>query len=325
MIKFLLLAIAIFSAAIVVALLLVMTPMQRLGNVDDVFGFENSVEIKPSEASTPVAIHRYMSRDGEQLAYRVYPSSSARILLFIHGSSYHSAAYDGLAKSISEAGLAKVYMPNLRGHYLSGARRGDIDYMGQLEGDLADLIAHARSEGDEGEIIIGGHSSGGGLAIRFAGGEYSALASGYWLLSPVIPGAPSVRDGDAGGWAMVNSGRLTGLLMLNAFGITGLNGLPVIQFNKPVVFWDGTVTLAYSFRLNQSYHPRYDYEQDIKAMGDLVEVFIGDHDEAVDPEALKIVFADAGSKANVHVFPNVNHFGIFGSQAARQSIVDALR
>ena len=113
--------------------------------------------------------------------------------------------------------------------------------------------------------------------------------------------------------------------MLNAFGITGLNGLPVIQFNKPVVFWDGTETLAYSFRLNQSYHPRYDYEQDIKAMGDLVEVFIGDHDEAVDPEALKMVFAGAGSKANVHVFPNVNHFGIFSSQAARQSIVNALR
>ena len=113
--------------------------------------------------------------------------------------------------------------------------------------------------------------------------------------------------------------------MLNAFGITGLNGLPVIQFNKPVVFRDGTETLSYSFRLNQSYHPRYNYEQDIQAMGDRVEVFIGEHDEAVDPETLKIVFADAGSKANVHVFKNVNHFGIFDSQAARQSIVDALR
>ena len=47
MIKFLLVAIAIFSAVIVVALLLVMTPMERLGNVDDVFGFENPVEKKP--------------------------------------------------------------------------------------------------------------------------------------------------------------------------------------------------------------------------------------------------------------------------------------
>jgi alpha-beta hydrolase superfamily lysophospholipase len=325
MVKFLLVVIATFSAVIVVALLLAMTPMQRMGHVGDVFGFENPAKKNPSEASSLAVIHRYMARDGEQLAYRVYPSSSERVLLFIHGSSYHSAAYDGLAKSISEAGLAKVYMPNLRGHYLSGTRRGDIDYMGQLEADLADLIAHARSEGDGGEIIIGGHSSGGGLAIRFAGGEHSALASGYWLLSPVIPLAPSVRDGNAGGWAGLNSKRLTGLLILNTFGITGLNGLPVIQFNKPVIFWDGTETLAYSFRLNQSYHPRYDYEQDIKAMGDRVEVFIGEHDEAVDPEVLKIVFADAGSKANVHVFPDVNHFGIFGSQTARQSIVDALR
>ncbi|MBT5155919.1 MAG: hypothetical protein HOM44_17675, partial [Gammaproteobacteria bacterium] len=74
-----------------------------------------------------------------------------------------------------------------------------------------------------------------------------------------------------------------------------------------------------------SYHPRYNYEQDIQAMGDRVEVFVGEHDEAVDPETLKIVFTDAGSKANIHVFANVNHFGIFDSQAARQSIVDALR
>ncbi|MBT5684143.1 MAG: alpha/beta fold hydrolase [Gammaproteobacteria bacterium] len=325
MVKFLIVAIAILSAVIVVALLLVMTPMEPLNTVDDVFGFENSGEKSPGEVSAPAAIHRYVTRDGEPLAYRVYPSSSSRILLFVHGSSYHSAAYHGLAKSISDAGLATVYMPNLRGHYLSGVRRGDIDHMGQFEDDLADLIAHARSEGDSGEIIVGGHSSGGGLAIRFAGGEHSALASGYWLLAPVIPGAPSVRDGDAGGWAVLNNGRLAGLLMLNAFGITGLNGLPVIQFNKPVVFRDGTETLSYSFRLNQSYHPRYNYEQDIQAMGDRVEVFVGEHDEAVDPETLKIVFTDAGSKANIHVFANVNHFGIFDSPAARQSIVDALR
>lgn len=325
MVKFLIVAIAILSAVIVVALLLVMTPMESLKTVDDVFGFENMEEKSPGAVSLPTSIHRYVSRDGEKLAYRVYPSTSARILLFVHGSSYHSAAYHDLAKSISEAGLAKVYMPNLRGHYLSGARRGDIDHMGQLETDLADLIAHARSKGDKGEVIVGGHSSGGGLAIRFAGGEHSALASGYWLLSPVIPGAPSVRDGDAGGWAIVNTGRLTGLLILNAFGFTGLNGLPVIQFNKPAVFRDGTETLLYSFRLNQSYHPRYNFDQDIQAMGDRVEVFIGEQDEAVDPEALKIVFANAGSKANVHVFPNVNHFGIFDSQAARQSIVDTLR
>ena len=80
MVKFLIVAIAILSAVIVVALLLVMTPMEPLNTVDDVFGFENSGEKSPGEVSAPAAIHRYVTRDGEPLAYRVYPSSSSRIL-----------------------------------------------------------------------------------------------------------------------------------------------------------------------------------------------------------------------------------------------------
>jgi pimeloyl-ACP methyl ester carboxylesterase len=311
---------AIFGLVIVVALGLTLTPMEYQSNGDDVFGFDNSVAVETS----PPPVVRFVARDKRELAYRFYPSSSDRILLFIHGSSYHGAAYHGLAQAISDAGKAKVYLPNLRGHYLSGIRRGDVDYLGQLEDDLADLIAHARAAGHEGEVIVGGHSSGAGLAIRFAGGEHRSLADGYLLLSPVIPVAPSVRNGDAGGWAILNEKRLTGLLVLNAFGISGMNGLPVIEFNKPEKYWDGTETLSYSFRLNQSYHPRYNYEGDIQGMGDEVVVLVGEYDEAVDPEALQAVFKDAGSNAIVHVLSDTNHFGIFGDKKAHQMIVDSL-
>jgi uncharacterized protein YndB with AHSA1/START domain len=76
--------------------------------------------------------------------------------------------------------------------------------------------------------------------------------------------------------------------------------------------------------LNQSYHPRYNYEGDIQGMGDEVVVLVGEYDEAVDPEALQIVFKDAGSNAEVHVLPDTNHFGIFSDQKAHQVIVDSL-
>ena len=147
---------------------------------------------------------------------------------------------------------------------------------------------------------MGGHSSGGGLAIRFAGGGHAeAGVSSYLLLAPFIPRAPSVRGGDAGGWANLNFKRLFGLLALNAIGIHGFNGLPLIAFNKPVQFWDGTETLSYSYRLNVSYHPRSYYQGDVRALGAQTLVLVGGNDEAIDPDGLHAVFAADDPQAQV--------------------------
>ncbi len=305
-----------FAVCFVVVMYLVSTPAQKVESSKDVFGFSDS---NRSTVDLP-ELKRYVARDGARLAYRFYDSTSERLLVFVHGSSYHSAGYHRLAIALSRANAAKVYLPNLRGHYMSGRRRGDVDYIGQLEDDIADLILVARDHGQTGKVIIGGHSSGGGFAIRFAGGKHGHLASGYLLLSPVIPTAPSVRGGDAGGWASLNQTRLFGLLALNALGIQGFNGLPIIEFNKPEQFWDGTETLAYSYRLNMSYHPRFDYGADIRAMGNDVLIVVGEDDEAVDGVVLKTLVADNAPMARVAILPNVNHFGIFTKPSSLSAI-----
>ena len=221
--------------------------------------------------------------------------------------------------------MAKVYLPNLRGHYLSGQRRGDVDYIGQLEDDLADLVAYIRDRDQRGPLVLGGHSSGGGLAIRVAGGEHGGLASAYLLLSPVIPLAPTTRGGDAGGWAHLHRSRLYGLLVLNAVGVTGLNGLPIIQFNKPEKFRDGTETLSYSYRLNTSFHPRYDYAADIEAMGDQFLLLIGDDDQSNDPVAYEEMFPQSGAEARVMRLPGVDHLGVFSAPSALSAMQDWFR
>lgn len=315
-----LISLAIFAAAFFVAVLyLVLTPAEKPAAPKEVFGFSSS---NRSAEGLPELEH-YVARDGARLAYRFYDSTSAKLLVFVHGSSYHGAAYHELAVALSRAGVTKVYLPNLRGHYMSGRRRGDVDYVGQLEDDVADLISIARDRGQTGKVTIGGHSSGGGFAIRFAGGDYGHLASGYLLLSPIIPTAPSVRGGDAGGWALLNQTRLFGLLAINAFGITGFNALPIIEFNKPEQFWDGTETLSYSYRLNTSYHPRFDYGADIRAMGDNVLVLVGENDEAVDGVALKTLMADDAPTARIAILPGVNHFGIF-SQPSSLAVIQTM-
>ena len=103
---------------------------------------------------------RYPARDGEQLAYRMYNSSSDQENSHLPAwlRAYHGAGYHALAASISASGAAKVVLPNLHGHYQSGRRRGDIDYIGQYEDDIVDLVIFLRTSGFNGPFTLGGHS-----------------------------------------------------------------------------------------------------------------------------------------------------------------------
>jgi non-heme chloroperoxidase len=308
-----------------IALALVASSPPTIETPRDVFGFAARGGGGGAGEGECPALERYPARDGAQLAYRFYGSTAERLLVFVHGSSYHGGGYHALAAAISRNGAAKVVLPNLRGHYLSGRRRGDVDYVGQLEDDLADLIAVLRGRGLGGPVTLGGHSSGGGLAIRFAGGGHGDLVASYLLLSPVIPTSPAVKGGTAGGWANLHRRRLYGLIALNTLGIHGYDGLPIVEFNKPERYWDGTETLAYSHRLNTSYHPRFKYADDVRALGAKALVLVGADDEAVDAEALRAVFAASAPRAPVTVLPGVNHFAIFSAPAALEQMAAWLR
>ena len=294
------------------ALLLIATPFPAFDQAQDVFGFG---DLGPTDGRSLPVLERYPARDGSEMAFRFYDSTASHVLVFIHGSSYHGAAYHALACNLSRRGAAKVYLPNLRGHYGSGGS-GDIGYIGQLEDDLADLIEFARSRGDEGPVVLGGHSSGGGLVVRFAGGAYGDLVSAYLPVSPVIPLAPTVRGDDAGGWALLHQRRLYGLLALNAVGFHGLDGLPIIRFNKPEEYRDGTETLSYSYRLNTSYHPRFDYRADLAAMKGPVLVLVGADDEANDAGAFGPLLAGAAPDAELRILLGISHFEVFTDDAA---------
>jgi non-heme chloroperoxidase len=264
----------------------------------------------------------FAARDRTQLAYRHYPAQSDKVIILLHGSGWHSQYFLPLAKFISSEGLAQVYTPDLRGHGPTPERRGDVDYIGQLEDDLADFITMIRRDNPKVMLIAGGHSSGGGLAIRFAGSKYGHQADAYMLLSPYLQyDAPTIRP-NSGGWAQPYTRRIIGLTMLNNVGIRWFNDLTVIDFNMPKQARDGTETLSYTYRLNTSYAPR-DYKKDLRAITQPFLVVVGSADEAFFADQFEPVISQF-AKVRVKLLNGVTHMGAVVSPKVRPVVKEWL-
>ncbi len=253
-------------------------------------------------------LHTFAARDGKHIAYRRYPSQSDTVLILIHGSGWHSQYFLPLAEFISSEGLAQVYTPDLRGHGPTPERRGDVDYLDQLEDDLADLMVNIRQDHPNAILIVGGHSSGGGLVIRFAGSRYGQQADAYMLLSPFLKyNAPTIRP-NSGGWAHAYTGRIAGLTMLNMMRIHWFDYLTAIEFNMPEEARDGTETLSYSHRLNTAYAPR-NYKKDLSAITQPLLVVAGTADDAFIAEQFEPVMSQY-TTVRVALLPGVTHMGV---------------
>ena len=253
-------------------------------------------------------LNSFKARDGTKLSYRHYPAKSDKAIILLHGSGWHSQYFLPLAEFISSEGLAQVYTPDLRGHGAAPIKRGDVDYIGQLEDDLADFIALIRKDNPSTTLIVSGHSSGGGLAIRFAGSQYGKQANAYMLLSPFLKyNAPTIRS-NSGGWAQPYTGRIIGLTMLNNVGIHWFDYLPAIAFNMPKEARDGTETLLYSHRLNTAYAPR-DYKKDLGAMTQPLLVVAGTADDAFIADKFEQVISQY-TAVQVKLLPGVTHMGV---------------
>ncbi|MCZ8514815.1 alpha/beta hydrolase [Paenibacillus filicis] len=98
-------------------------------------------------------------RGGAELPYRHYEGNSDKVLVFLHVISEPSLYLRIFGEAVACAGLATVYLPDLRGYGTNPAKRGHIDYMGQLDDDLEDLIVHIRQAHPDARVILGGHSA----------------------------------------------------------------------------------------------------------------------------------------------------------------------
>jgi non-heme chloroperoxidase len=260
-------------------------------------------------------------RDNSKIFYRNYRSGSGTILLLIHGSGSEGRYLDDLASFISVSGLATVITPDLRGHGRSALRKGDIDYIGQLEEDIDDIIIQLRKENPSSQIVLGGHSSGGGLVLKYAGCTEMARPDGYLMFAPYLTyKAPTVRP-DKGNWVTVSVRRWVGLSMINSVGISYFNYLPVLFFNRPDEWTDSLQADSYSYRMAVSMENET-YENCIRSIDKPAIVLAGDKDESFIAGKYAEVFKPAEKYSTITVIPGAKHLDIFYKQETRKQITE---
>jgi len=268
---------------------------------------------------------RFQARDGTWLAYRLYPAADgghAQLAIVYHGSSASSDEMNATALALAKAGFVAVAV-DTRGHGASGSR-GDIGYVGQLEDDLADLVAHLRVDYAAARLTLVGHSSGGGFVLRAAAAPVGASFDRFVLLAPYLGyRAPTNRPSEGPGlWAAPDIPRIVALTILGRFGLDWAQSLPAIAFaNRPEAAM-ATVS-RYSYRLLIDYGPPQDWQGALKNAASKIELIAGLDDALMDAEAYQRAVAPLGPR--VTLLPGVDHMGIVYKPSALDAIVEAAR
>jgi pimeloyl-ACP methyl ester carboxylesterase len=268
-------------------------------------------------------LSRFQARDGTWLAYRLYPAAHGdadRLAIVAHGSTASSDEMHVVAEALAAAGVAAIAF-DARGHGASGTR-GDIGYIGQLDDDLADLVAHLRAAYPKARLTLIGHSSGGGFALRIAAGPLGPAFDRFVLLAPYLGyQAPTNRPAEGTGlWATPDIPRIIAIMMLGRIGIDWPQSLPAIAFANPpdaAMF----VISHYSFRLMVDYGPPQDWKGALQAAAGRIDLISGESDELMDASAYQSVVAPLGVR--VTLLPGVDHMGIVHAPAALAAIVAA--
>ncbi|QWG12472.1 alpha/beta fold hydrolase [Bradyrhizobium sediminis] len=312
-------ALCAVGAAALLITALVAAPLTRPPELASISAARGTVDFNALPA-----VERFQARDGTWLGFRHYPANGpgvGRAAIVIHGSSGSSGGtIHALSGALAARGV-ETWAVDIRGHGTSGTR-GDIGYVGQLEDDLADLVAVVRKSNPTVPLTLVGHSSGGGFALRVAGSPIQDLFERTVLLAPYLGYSAPTNLPNSGGWARADIPRIVGLAALRAIGIRCCEALPVLAFAVPPNSEKNLVG-TYSDRLMRNFAVRDgDFRRDLAAARKPVTIISGADDELMLADKYAQAVHAVAPAVDVKLIDGVNHMGIVSVPKAVSVIAD---
>ncbi|WP_144392893.1 alpha/beta hydrolase [Pleionea sediminis] len=273
----------------------------------------------------------YFHSDDTKLAYRWFPVDNAKgTVICYHGSSLTSVRYTTLARLINRSGY-NVCLPDWRGHGESGGAPGDIEYVGQLEQDVGNLIEHLSTQSKV-PIILGGHSGGSLIALRYLNQFGCDKITAYFSLSPTMMEFSETSRYDKSKGDFVyrikyarrrpyfrqmpkQAGRylpkLSRWKFLIALFIPFFRKLKVLNF-PAVVQASPNEAMSYSFRLLQGYSVR-NYPELLSSINVPSFFCVGDNDDVISSQALEMLYSwyvKPNTFSHFEILPRLNHMSV---------------
>lgn len=297
---------------------LVATPLERPPEMRSV-----SDSAKGIDWSTLPPLERFQARDGTWLGFRHYASKGAdtgRGVIFIHGSSGSSGTVNHALTAAIAAHGVETWALDTRGHGASGTR-GDIGYVGQLEDDLVDFVAHVRKSAPDLPLTLIGHSAGAGFSLRVAATPIMQdLFVRTVLVAPYLGyDAPTNRP-HAGGWANADLPRFFALAALRKLGIDCCAQLPVLAFAVPANSAK-YLTSTYSDRLTRNF-ATHGYRLDLASVTHPMTIFGGAEDEMMISDKYAEAVQAIRPSVDVKLIEGVNHMGMVTNPKAVNAIAE---
>lgn len=126
----------------------------------------------------------FLSQDGLKMHYRRWENTQPEAMLcIVHGLGEHSARYTSMAEHLTSQGIA-VFAMDLRGHGLSGGKKGHAKSYEHLLSDIEELLKSARASHTDIPMFLMGHSLGGNMVANYMIRMNTNEIEGFILSSP---------------------------------------------------------------------------------------------------------------------------------------------
>eukprot|EP00521_Asterionellopsis_glacialis_P020070 CAMPEP_0195334910 /NCGR_PEP_ID=MMETSP0708-20121125/15165_1 /TAXON_ID=33640 /ORGANISM="Asterionellopsis glacialis, Strain CCMP134" /LENGTH=333 /DNA_ID=CAMNT_0040404971 /DNA_START=57 /DNA_END=1058 /DNA_ORIENTATION=+ len=299
--------------------------------------------VSPAVQTTDAKV---IASDGVELAVHIYEpstttttSKTTTALVFYHGGGAHAGAgYQHLARGLSEDHGMTVYLPDIRGHGSSGGPRGDAPSKEQVWKDVdavLEFVAHQRAGFCHSNIMLGGHSSGGGLVVNYAtewrkqqqqqeGAPTPVSIGAYILVSPELGYKSETARPGRTDFAKVN---IFSFLLNGIFGIQGHSRAVQFQYPKEILDQDEGLVGFNTVHMANAITPENPREQVLamttgdgssttNAVSVPVGLWVGSEDELFVAESVAAYVTTDKSETNNNntnaseIIPGKNHLGI---------------